>query len=374
MRKTVLFTLLFIVACCLHAQPSYTKKEAFPLPDILKNMESVPVKNIAVEEILDPKHIEQVGKYTIVGSSQSEDIFSIYTTPGFKHYISFGKKGEGPDDFLSADAFNIGVYDTTTFYTLKRNMKAPTYRLFQIKDGKVSHRENIPYTNDKNIVGSPVEGIEIWTKRTADSFTIYSCSTKDRETVIDTARSMRLGYNAREDGSRYVHNMPTVYHGDGMIVLSYYQLARIDLYNVDSKGKIEHVGGFGDTNLTDTREDVINIPGKMVPYKDGIYRMVGGKTTMAPSRERYTDVFIGSKYIYGVYSCRENPMTMSGGSKAYIHVFNRKGTPVKSFLLNADIKFPTHLAIEPESGTAYGHNPWIDFDYVKTFDIGSRLP
>ena len=374
MKKLVFFTLLFIAFGTTFAQKAPLKHTPYPLPDILKNMESVLAKDIAVEEILQPKHIEQVGKYTIVGSSQSEDIFSIYTSPGFKHYISFGKKGEGPDDFLSVDALNIGVYDATTFYTLKRTIKDPAYRLFQIKDGKVSHRENIPQIAGKSIVGSPVKGIEIWTKRTADSFTIYSCSSKDRETVIDTARSMRLGYNAREDGSRYVHNKPMVYHGNGMIALSYYQLARIDLYSVNSKGKIEYVGGFGDTNLTDTREDVTTTPGKMVSAGDGIYRMVGGKTRMTPSPERYSDVFIGSKYIYGVYICRENAIMINGGNKAYIHVFDRKGNPIKAFLLDADVNFPVHLSIEAESGTAYGHNTKIDFDYVKTFDMGSRLP
>ena len=374
MRKTALFTLLFIVSYGLYSQNTPVKHAPFPLPDVLKNMESVPAKDIAVEEILDPKHIEQIGKYTIVGSSQSEDIFSIYSSPSFKHVVSFGKKGEGPDDFLSVDALNIGVYDATTFYTLKRTMADPAYRLFQIKDGKVSHRENIPRIDGKNIVGSPVDGIEIWIKKKKDSFTIYSCSAKDRETVIDTARSLRVGYNAREDGTRYVHNMPTVFHGNGMIALSYYQLARIDLYSVSPKGKIEYVGGFGDTNLTSTREDVATTPGKLVSVGDGIYRMIGGRTIMAPSPERYSDIFIGSKYIYGVYTCRENVIMINGGNKAYIHVFDRKGNPVKAFLLDADVNFPTRLSIEPESGTAYGHNTKQDFDYVKTFDIGSRLP
>ena len=80
----------------------------------------------------------------------ADNYFHAFTYPNWKHIVSFGKRGEGPEEMLSAETFQFNSLDS--IYALDANKMQISRWAISAKDHSATRQEVIRL--DKNLIRS----------------------------------------------------------------------------------------------------------------------------------------------------------------------------------------------------------------------------
>lgn len=143
MKNTSLFNLVYVVVALLFVGCSSVSKETYPryadFPEVrtLPQTEAVSCDSVYLRY---PYRVALKDSLAVILDLHPEECFlHAFTYPDWKHVTSFGKRGEGPDDILSAERVRICSPDSV--WVLDSNRRQITR--WRISNGNAERVEEI---------------------------------------------------------------------------------------------------------------------------------------------------------------------------------------------------------------------------------------
>lgn len=144
MKWTLIILISILVACSEHKIEKYPRYEKFP-EEIKLTGEVLPLDTALFRYAY---RIEIKDSIALIMDLHNIDYyFHAFTYPGFKHIVSFGKRGEGPEEILSPS--NIRYVSDDSIWTLDtRRMKMTRWHLFP-SSREIKKKEDFSITRKK---------------------------------------------------------------------------------------------------------------------------------------------------------------------------------------------------------------------------------
>lgn len=136
-----------IISCTDSPGTYYPRYSTFP------NEKAISARVIELDTALFryPFRVAVKDSIAIVMDLQNADnYFHAFTYPNWKHIVSFGKRGEGPEEMLSAETFQFNSLDS--IYALDANKMQISRWAISAKDHSATRQEVIRL--DKNLIRS----------------------------------------------------------------------------------------------------------------------------------------------------------------------------------------------------------------------------
>ncbi len=130
----------------LHNADNYF--HAFTYPN-WKHIVSFGKRGEGPEEMLSAETVKD-SIAIVMDLHNADNYFHAFTYPNWKHIVSFGKRGEGPEEMLSAETFQFNSLDS--IYALDANKMQISRWAISAKDHSATRQEVIRL--DKNLIRS----------------------------------------------------------------------------------------------------------------------------------------------------------------------------------------------------------------------------
>lgn len=313
--------------------------------------------SIAVREVLQPSGHAVCGDKAVLVSRKSENIFWVYRLPDFKFLYSFGKMGEGPDDFGACGfedsdvrmpdvyvnefskyritGYSVGdkTFKKGTVFTRKNTGRYRTACLAaggrwilgtKFISGDAMGRERLYVVDSKD--GTP-----------KDSIMIYTFSTEVR-----SGNSVRVtGYN----------DMFALARGN-RIAVGYEETQRIDFYDITPEGRLQTVKTIGETD-----------------NDEAVYAQAKERAE-STDRTLLVDHCATENYLYllEVHARFDVAVRRVDFVSCRVKVYDWDGNPVKIFELE---KPASYIVVGKDDGQIFTYNNIsADFDRVYVYRTG----
>lgn len=323
--------ILYIISCIFfisckskdHNRYSFFEKSHYLTADII-NIDSLYLRY--------PFRIKHRDSIAIILDLHHPDYFyHLFSYPAYKHKYSFGRRGQAPNDILSAENFRFFCNDG--MYGLDANKHLLTQVSFENDSEAVLNKE---ISLDKNII------------RALD-FVVYndSCfiipdySGKYRFHFVDSYGKIKKSYG----------KIPSSKHKNGNIALAQAWRSFID-YNPNNQilAMVTQLGEVLEIyNLKDNTHTV-----KIGPHGEPEFQ-TGNAMAIPSGIMGFSDIQVTDKYIYAVFHGRsfkeiakQSPNAMDGGK--FIYVFSITGEPLYKYTLD---HFIYSIDVNEETKTIY---------------------
>ena len=144
MKKVLPLVFLFCLLSCIK-EKSETVVREFPITREL-SWDETPVDS----EVLMPMAMFCMNEYLIVNKSKDDFLFDMYDRSSLKHIKSFGRKGNGPEDFNS---FNIQTFKTKNNCFSVLELGTGYLRKVEVKDSSLIHSREKLFSDNSMING-----------------------------------------------------------------------------------------------------------------------------------------------------------------------------------------------------------------------------
>ena len=229
----------------------------------------------------------------------ADNYFHAFTYPNWKHIVSFGKRGEGPEEMLSAETFQFNSLDS--IYTLDANKMQISRWAISAKDHSATRQEVIRL--DKNLIRS-----------------LDFCATDSCFLIPDYLgehRYWQVDYSGKP--IRSIGKIPTEKDLASEIRPALAQAWRSFIDYNPHNGILAMVTQLGESiEIYNTKEN---------------------------THTGFSDIVITDKYIYSVFQgirFKDKLASYQRGEKPedggrYIYVFDLKGNPIQKYTLDKPI-------------------------------------
>lgn len=247
-----------------------------------------------------------------------DNYFHAFSYPDYKHIVSFGRRGEGPDEMLSAETIRFNSLDS--IWTVDANKMQISRWSISPSAGTVERKEIIPV--DKQLI----RALEI------------ACVNDSTFVIPDYTGSNRYSLVGR-DGNllRQAGSIPTQADYSDTSLPAMAQAWRSFIGYNPANGVLAMATQLGEVleiyHLNDTISHV-----KYGPKGEPVFRISGGYS-IPTGIMGFSDVKITDRYIYTVFHGRtfkelmnQKEPRMDGGQ--YIYVFSLTGEPVCKYTLD----------------------------------------
>lgn len=338
-----LASLFFTVLSC--GGPGGGKTADFDHP------EKIECDSIAIEQILAPTSWTVNKDKVVILSPKTDSVFFVYRAPDFEYLYSFGRSGEGPEDYqyprFIPDVSGKGRLLISSL------MKVSDLALSD-RDAKVSGKERFQgYLMPSLVVN---DSVVLAQQTTFDDNVLQAfyrtANVKKENRTVDSVQVLIYtkafkievsGNGMRASGQ--IYNSPRLVAKDEKFALIYPDVRRIDIFEIAPDGKISLVKSEGEI-LTQQQIDALDIS----------------------DRQKGEDIFdaqAGDDYIYVFTYDYENMGTWRKSLNSYMEVYDWEGKPVKKFDLGRPF---TRFLIDESRGKIYCYHSGYDFENVYVYD------
>lgn len=348
MKRLAFFSLVVALLLTAACQSSGDKNTAadFSEPELLALSDS-----IAIDEILQPENWAVSQGKAVVFSRRTDSLFFVYRLPEFKYLYSFGRKGEGPDEFnypylrdgyLASDSFSV------------EDLSKKARIRYDLGDTSARKTETVPY-HDYNIL-FPINDsilVQAATDMSSDHIKPYYRTIRPGGEAIDSiiplvyTRSFRVehfpngGIGIR---GRYFNDAKYLYKDHRWVIL-YADMRRMDIYEISAQGKITLVRSLGDAS---TYEQINAMDLENSPSGEAVYRVQG------TPRHIYA--------LTGDYVTKEKSRDIV---RSYVEVYDWEGRPIKKFDLGGAF---THFLVDEAHEKIFCFHSGNDFECVFAYN------
>lgn len=322
------------------------------------NPEKLQCDSIAINEILSPQSWFKIKDKAVVLSPKSENLFYVYSLPAWDLLYSFGKIGEGPDDFqypnasvapdeylsvksYSRQGVNDRIFDLTAEKPQLITMDTINRRLMNVKN-KVNDSIYL-------ITIAPTFEYGKW----HDPYQLFiGTADKNAEHVDSVLTNTISGFKISDykgggisiSGREF--NRPFFTCKDGKVYLFYTDVRRMDIYSLSADGHFSLDKTIGDATTWEELQKQ-NIPD-------------------TPQGEEVYAVHWGEKYIYAFVCDYQNQGTWRKVINSYVEVWDYNGEKVKKYDLSRNF---THFIADEANDKFYLYHSGYDFENVYIYDF-----
>lgn len=319
MYLTIL-AIFLLNACSKKAADPYLHYQDFPAEKSLQG-KVIPLDTALLRY---PYRIKIVDSTAFILDLHNADNFlHAFTYPGFKHIVSFGKRGEGPAEMLQANT--IRVFSSDSVWTVD-GQKTKVSRWSVSSEGVAQKEEEIQLSKSK-----------LW----VTDFTLID----DNTFVIPDYSGSCSFYKEDKQGfiTDTVGSLPTILHptspnrqtlgqvwtrfidynpGNGILALVTQLGEVLEIYNLKTGSRQVIYGPHDEPQFKQAKEYAI---------PDGVMG--------------FGNVFVGNRYIYAIFqgtSFKEIQQAAKAGTPRpqggqFLYVFNFEGMPVQKYTLDHSI-------------------------------------
>lgn len=323
MLKHVLFGtfLICLCACTESARQPYSRYESFP------EEKSLTGRVIPIDTAIF-RYAYRIAVHdstaVIMDLHNSDYFYHVFTYPGFEPILSFGRHGEGPDEYLSGENIRY-VSDDSIWTADTQHMKI--YRWSLSRQNRTAElRETIPVSKEKIRIldFAPYDGNEFFVPDYSGSCSFYRV---DKQQQILEPTGILPTEAHPEDPSRVILGQVWVrfldYHPGNRRLALVTQLGEVvEIYDTATGASRILYGPNGEPSF--------RLNGNYA-FPDGI--------------RGFSDVQITDRYIYAIFqgdSFKERALLRQAGQTppdggASIYVFDLEGNPVRKYRLDHHI-------------------------------------
>ena len=330
----ILIGISTLLSCCGSPDPRYPRYIAFP------EEKAITAQEISPDSVFFryPYRVTVRDSVAIIMDLHNDShFFYAFTYPDWEPIAPFGKRGEAPEEMLSAEMFQFCSLDSV--WALDANRMQFTRWSISPKDRKVTRVEEIAL--NKNLIRS----LDFY--RTDSSFLITG--------YLGDYRYHEVDFNG--DPINHIGKIPTEtdYEDEKNPALAQAWRSFTD-YN-PSNGIYALVTQLGEAleiyNLKANTHTVQYGPGGEPQFKD-----VKGEC-IPEGIKGFTDIQVTNQYIYAVFdgmSWKERKKYYQQGKEApqgghFIYVYDLEGNPVRKYTLDKNI-FGIYIDEETNTGIA----------------------
>lgn len=308
---------LVLLACC------EGKREEYPRYSSFEKEESLTAMPVSLDTILFryPFRVKVKDAVALVLDLHNADHFlHAFTYPGWKHLVSFGRRGQAPEELLSVESFRFCSSDSV--WVVDANKMEVTRWSIDVKGRNVSREEAIPL--DKRLIRT-LDFI-----RTDSGFIVPDYTGANRYSLLDCKGNLQNSYEKIPTEQTYTDiALPALaqawrsfmdYHPEhGLLALATQLGEVLELHNLREGTR---------TVLYGQEEE----PRFQIDAGYGIPTGIMG----------FSDIQITDHYIYAVFHGRAfrdiiqnqaKGITREDGGR-FLYVFDLKGNPVKKYILD----------------------------------------
>lgn len=341
----VVLSLLFFLACSNSKQGEFSRYTAF------KTEESLYAKSIALDTVIFryPFRVAVKEHLAVVLDLHNADhFFHAFSYPEWKHIVSFGQRGQAPEEMLSAET--IRVCSPDSIWTVDANKMEITRWRINVKEGIATREEAIPL--DKELIRT----LDICL---ADSgFITPDYTGENRYCLVDFKGRLQQTNGAIPTEKTYTSiAKPALaqawrsfmdYLPEKQLLVMATQLGEVlEIYQLKDGSRKVIYGPHGE-------------PEFQIHAGDGIPTGIMG----------FSDIRITNNYIYAVFHGQTFKEIMQAQIKGtpledggrYLCVFDHDGNPVKRYTLDHAIY---SIAIDEQTGTIIATDVNSDHPIIK---------
>lgn len=253
----------------------------------------------------------------------ADNYFHAFTYPNWKHIVSFGKRGEGPEEMLSAETFQFNSLDS--IYALDANKMQISRWAISAKDHSATRQEVIRL--DKNLIRS-----------------LDFCATDSCFLIPDYLgehRYWQVNYSGKP--IRSIGKIPTEKDLASEIRPALAQAWRSFIDYNPHNGILAMVTQLGESiEIYNTKENTHTV--LYGPNGEPRFKSIKGEG-FPTGIMGFSDIVITDKYIYSVFQgirFKDKLASYQRGEKPedggrYIYVFDLKGNPIQKYTLDKPI-------------------------------------
>ena len=253
----------------------------------------------------------------------ADTYFHAFTYPNWKHIVSFGKRGEGPEEMLSAETFQFNSLDS--IYALDANKMQISRWAISAKDHSATRQEVIRL--DKNLIRS-----------------LDFCATDSCFLIPDYLgehRYWQVNYSGKP--IRSIGKIPTEKDLASEIRPALAQAWRSFIDYNPHNGILAMVTQLGESiEIYNTKENTHTV--LYGPNGEPRFKSIKGEG-FPTGIMGFSDIVITDKYIYSVFQgirFKDKLASYQRGEKPedggrYIYVFDLKGNPIQKYTLDKPI-------------------------------------
>jgi len=336
--KSIVLFLLFIVACKTdnELETIIIKEKDF------QNDETIIGEYVEISPVpLCPENILIIDSLLIIknGDMCDDDFFYLYNKNNNNFFSSFGKRGRGPNEFLSVkmggqylkndSTIKIWVHDRRGFKLININRSIETKKIFI--DDKLLYisRDFHPIIDAFLLPNGDIVGKSLSQSGRLFYHNTYNDSTRWVE-YFPKVRKLPFDENMKDN----LYIGPTrISHDNSRIVSALELFKRIDVFTA----KTDHLFSLAFDDSPENPDFFINpddpIPSNLMHY--------------------YYDLFLTEKYIYALNINISEGELNKGMDSGYseLHVFSWEGKPITLYRLNHLIY---SITIDEDDGYLYG--------------------
>jgi hypothetical protein len=329
--KNIIIILAAILFVLLFGKCTSKSKDAFPNNEnIILSSEDITSDSILINEIIDVNNWISIDNQIIIQTSVIDTFFFSYLLPDWQIYSTFGRKGQGPQDYLFPQMATDGnkklyIYDNAKHdlveYVLLENK-------FIIKD-KIKNRN--PVLIDKML---NIDEITFFIKEnTPNEIKFKILANKNNELIKLSDFVVESDLRGDTPFNDFV-----IANYKKYIATAYIHKNQICLYQIKENNKIKTLTDF-------TKETEVN--------KDKYF---------------YTDLCCNEKYIYALYQGLV-PNLVTEQDRSAIIIYNWSGEAIKK--LNLD-RIINKIIIDRHSNYIYAISPY-ESDYIYKYRIKTGI-
>ena len=310
--------LIFLSACSASSNSGIGTYAEFPEERVV-TVQEIPMDSLFYRY---PYRVKIKGDVALVMDLHPDKhYYQLFSYPDWQPITSFGKRGEGPQELLSADGMRFYALDS--IYTLDANRMKVTRWAFSKEEQIVTRVEDIPL--DKSLIRS----LDFY--RTDQHFLIPSYSGECRyHTVSHDGQSYQnVGviptetYPEKNVALAQAWRSFMAYNPTSQIYVMVTQLGEVlEIYDLKNGKQIVKYGPGGEPRFKEMHGEC---------FPNGI--------------KGFVDVQVTDNYIYAIFdglSWEERRKFYEQGKEApkgghYIYVFDLKGDPVRKYVLDKNI-------------------------------------
>lgn len=327
--RNILYILLIgisaLISCSGPSDPLYPRYAIFP------EEKTITTQEISIDSVFFrfPYRVTAKDSIAIIMDLHNDShYFYSFTYPDWKPIAPFGKRGEGPEEMLSAEMFQFCSPDS--IWALDANRMQITRWAVSIAEKKVSRMEEIAL--DKSLVRS----LDFYRTNSAFLITDY----------LGECRYHKVNHNGKP--IEKIGKIPTETYYEQDIHPALAQAWR-SFTDYSPKNEIyAMVTQLGETieiyNLKEYTHKVIYGPGG-----EPLFEEKGGEA-IPNGIKGFMDIQVTDRYIYAIFdgmSWEERDKFYQRGEAPpkgghYLYVFDTNGTPVRKYILDKNI-FGIHI-------------------------------
>lgn len=337
-RLSMIIMILFIISC-KNNESNLNRINEFPKKELLKG-EAIKEINLYSKGNVNLICIDSF----LVIQKGEESFFQIFSTKNYMLLSEFGKKGKGPNEFISPELLNQTSYDKENNspmicvydYTRRTFTKINIYNIIKNQTDQVFYNIPIPrYNQYFTCFFYRDDDLMIATPESEWRFVIYKDSIQNFNHVPYTPS---LDFSIGDELKTIIYRSASyINKKDGIMASAPLLLGEIDFFSLEG----QHLS----SSIFSSREILKND--------------LENKDKIKGNNPKYfiKDIRANNNYIYALnYDNYQNDFYETGNySNQSILVFDWKGNPVKKYILDKN-HFIKSFAVDWENNRFYGYS------------------